>query len=84
MSDWQQIAAGSPLTVLYTPLDSSAILGAEAGSAPAAVMLAVGSRWLEVEPDGQGGGVVRRLISGNPQDYLHPAWQPGSWIQLGS
>ncbi len=37
---------------------------------------------LLVRPDGAGGGVVTRVLSTDPQDFLDRRWQPGSRIRL--
>ncbi len=37
---------------------------------------------MQVSPDGQGGGVVQRLISSDPQDYLDARYQPGQRVSL--
>ena len=31
----------------------------------------------------EGTGIIERIISPNPQDYLRPEWQPGSVVGLG-
>lgn len=68
--------------ILWTamPLDLVVDGLVEQGASPLEMM--VEGRLVQVLPDGDGTGVVERLISTNPQDYLDPRWQPGARISL--
>lgn len=37
---------------------------------------------MQVEPVSGARGCLVRMLSGNPQDFLDPRWQPGSIIDL--
>ena len=41
-----------------------------------------GDRWLRVEVQGRGEGVIRSILSSNPKDYLNPTLQPGTRVKL--
>ena len=41
-----------------------------------------GARWLRIEVQGHGEGVIRSILSSNPRDYLDPALQPGTRVSL--
>lgn len=42
----------------------------------------VDGRLLLIQPGPDGTGVLQRLISTDPQDYLDPRWQPGVVLAL--
>jgi hypothetical protein len=49
---------------------------------PEPVEVSLEGRILQVTPSGDGTGILRRLISTDPADYLDPRWQPGSRVKL--
>lgn len=49
---------------------------------PDLVEVAVEGRTVLATAGENGYGLVQRLISGDPQDYLDPRWQPGARIRL--
>jgi hypothetical protein len=70
--------------ILWTTMPLEMVMegaATEAAVAPCLEM-AVDGRMLQVLPGRDGTGTVQRLISGDPQDYLDPRWQPGVRIHL--
>jgi len=43
-----------------------------------------GNRWLRVEIEDHGEGVIRSILSSNPRDYLNPSLQPGTRVPLSA
>jgi len=72
----------SSTSLLWTALPLELVLAEAAAPVSPCINLVQGGRILEVLPVGQGMGVIQRLISTDPQDYLDPAWQPGTRVPL--
>ncbi|MDI3279890.1 MAG: YlzJ-like family protein [Bacillota bacterium] len=69
--------------ILYTILPPEEIFAEEWGEEAAApVEVQVDGVILSVSPGGNGSARVERVISTNPEDYLHPFFQPGSPVFL--
>ncbi len=72
--------------LLYTVVPPELIFEEEAGAAadpPAApIEIQKGSVRLMVDPLPGGQGRISQIISTNPQDYLNPAWQPGTIMSI--
>jgi len=73
---------GESAALLWTAVPLELVLADSAAPAPQCVSLVRGGRILEVLPVGEGVGVIQRLISADPQDYLAPEWQPGALVPL--
>ncbi|MCL4516246.1 MAG: YlzJ-like family protein [Firmicutes bacterium] len=67
--------------MLYTVMPVETVMGWDEGD-PELVEVEVGGVLMQVLPDGQGGGVVERLLSTDPQDYLKAEFQPGNRVHL--
>lgn len=63
--------------VLYTIVPLHEVLAGWDEPRPEPVSLEIQGRTLLVEPDSPYGGRILRLISGDPNDFLDPAFQPG-------
>jgi len=68
--------------LLWTPLPLEQVLAYPEGAPSPCLEVQIGSRILQVQPGEHGMGVIQRLISADPGDYLDPRWQPGSRIRL--
>lgn len=69
-------------SLLWTALPLELVLAEQAAPVSPCINLVHGGRVLEVVPVGGGVGVIQRLISADPQDYLAPEWQPGTRVPL--
>ena len=63
--------------ILYTIVPLHQVLEGWDEPRPEPVPFEIEGRTLLVEPDSPYGGRIVRLISGNPNDFLDPAFQPG-------
>lgn len=70
--------------ILWTAMPMELVTQGLVPEAEACVECAVEGRLLLVTPGAHGTGVVQRLISSDPQDYMDPRWQPGAVVPLGS
>lgn len=68
--------------VLWTAMPLELVVDGLWPQAQASVEQWVEGRLLLVTPGSAGAGVVQRLISGDPQDYLDPRWQPGALVAM--
>jgi hypothetical protein len=71
-----------PASILWTSMPVDLVVDGLTPAAAATMEMSVGGRILQVLPGENGKGTVQRLISGDPQDYLDPRWQPGAAISL--
>lgn len=69
-------------SMLWTALPMELVLEDQVTPVPQCVDLIQEGRTLQVLPLGDGAGVIQRLVSTNPQDYLDPRWQPGVRVPL--
>lgn len=65
---------------LYTILSHEEIFGED--EEPRILEVARGEMRLLVTPSERGQAQIVRVISSNPVDYLNPAYQPGTFIEL--
>lgn len=68
--------------ILYTPLPVEDVLQGYEKEAPELMELNLGGTKVLIEPTGLTAGVVHRIISTDPQDYLRPELQPGKVISF--
>ena len=69
-------------SVLWSAIPSEWVVDGLLPPAPAAMEMRVEGRLLQVLPGANGTGMVQRLLSTDPQDYLDPRWQPGAQVSL--
>lgn len=67
--------------MLYTVMPVEMVMGWD-DEASDLVEVEVEGILMQVSPDGQGGGVIQRLISSDPQDYLRAEFQPGNRVSF--
>lgn len=75
-------AGDSAPALLWTAMPVELVLGGLTSEVSAPLEIRQGSRVLQVDPQGDGTGAVRRLISSDPADYLDPRWQPGAIVPV--
>lgn len=68
--------------LLWTSIPVELVMDGLTPQVAACVEMNVQGRILQVLPGGDGTGTVQRLISGEPQDYLDPRWQPGTRVAM--
>lgn len=70
-------------SILWTAMPVELVVDGLEPPAPAAADMVVEGRLLQVLPGERAGtGIVQRLLSTDPQDYLDARWQPGTVINL--
>ncbi|MFD2704749.1 YlzJ-like family protein [Salibacterium lacus] len=68
--------------ILYTPMPPEAVFPSEAGAEMEMKTVETGSGVVTLYKNEQKEWIVHALQSSDPQDYLHPACQPGAiWNQ---
>jgi hypothetical protein len=71
------------MSLLHTIVPLEMIFGADEAEADTNEQwVEVGGLQLQIRPDGNGGGMVTRLLSTDPADYLDPRWQPGRRVKV--
>jgi hypothetical protein len=69
------------MTILWSVQPMDIVFANAYGPVPTYKEISVEGATMVVEPLGGGVARIERLISGNPQHYLRPEWQPGSHIR---
>lgn len=69
--------------VLYTVIPLENVLGEDDAEIGEVLTVNVGGVNATVRPDAGGYGVVERLLSTNPEDYLKSELAPGARVWLG-
>jgi len=68
--------------VIWSAMPVELVIEGLGPEAPALSEVVLDGRVLQVNPAGDGTGTLVRLISGDPNDYLDPRFQPGNRIAL--
>lgn len=69
--------------VLYTVIPIESVLGEDDTEFAEDVMITVGGVNALVRPEGNGYGVINRVLSSNPADFLKADLTPGTRLWLG-
>jgi YlzJ-like protein len=70
------------MTWLWSIVPTEFVFASTDTAAPKYRELNIEGATMLVEPLPGGMGRIERVISGNPQHYLRPEWQPGQYIAL--
>lgn len=70
------------MTLLWSIVPTEFVFASTDAAAPKFRELKMEGATMVVEPLPGGMGRIERVISGNPQHYLRPEWQPGQYIAL--
>lgn len=68
--------------ILYTPLPVEDVLRGFEKEAPELTEMSMGDARVLVQRTGINEGIIHRIISTEPKDYLRPELQPGSVVSF--
>lgn len=68
--------------ILYTPLPVEDVLQGYEKEAPELIEMSMGDAMVLVQRTGINQGIVHRIISTEPKDYMRPELQPGCVINF--